>query len=74
MVARGPYGGLIRLGGEDHRFTARSSRTSASGRPTCRPAINTIEDETSNVNMIVLPSLLERQRREAHGASLLAVY
>jgi error-prone DNA polymerase len=34
----------------------------------------TIEDETGNVNVIVWPSLLERQRKEALGASLLAVY
>jgi error-prone DNA polymerase len=34
----------------------------------------TIEDETGNVNVIIWPSLLERQRREALGASLLAVY
>jgi error-prone DNA polymerase len=34
----------------------------------------TIEDETGNVNVIVWPSLLEKQRREALGASLLAVY
>lgn len=34
----------------------------------------TLEDETGNVNVIVWPSLLEKQRREALGASLLAVY
>jgi error-prone DNA polymerase len=34
----------------------------------------TIEDETGNINVIVWPSLLEKQRREALGASLLAVY
>jgi error-prone DNA polymerase len=34
----------------------------------------TIEDETGNVNVIIWPSLLERQRKEALGASLLAVY
>ena len=34
----------------------------------------TIEDETGNVNVIVWPSLLERQRKEVLGASLLAVY
>ncbi|CAB3794573.1 error-prone DNA polymerase [Paraburkholderia fynbosensis] len=34
----------------------------------------TLEDETGNVNVIVWPSLLERQRKEALGASLLAVY
>jgi error-prone DNA polymerase len=34
----------------------------------------TLEDETGNVNVIVWPSLLERQRREALGATLLAVY
>ncbi len=34
----------------------------------------TIEDETGNVNVIIWPSLLEKQRREALGASLLAVY
>jgi len=34
----------------------------------------TIEDETGNVNVIVWPSLLEKFRREALGAALLAVY
>jgi error-prone DNA polymerase len=34
----------------------------------------TIEDETGNVNVIVWPSLLEKQRREALGSTLLAVY
>ncbi|MGH8778184.1 error-prone DNA polymerase [Paraburkholderia sp.] len=34
----------------------------------------TIEDETGNVNVIIWPSLLERQRKETLGASLLAVY
>ncbi|MBB5498640.1 error-prone DNA polymerase [Paraburkholderia sp. MM5384-R2] len=34
----------------------------------------TLEDETGNVNVIVWPSLLEKQRQEALGASLLAVY
>jgi error-prone DNA polymerase len=34
----------------------------------------TIEDETGNVNVIVWPSLLEKQRKEALSASLLAVY
>ena len=34
----------------------------------------TIEDETGNVNVIVWPALLERQRKEVLGASLLAVY
>jgi error-prone DNA polymerase len=34
----------------------------------------TIEDETGNVNVIIWPSLLEKQRREALGAALLGVY
>ena len=34
----------------------------------------TLEDETGNVNVIVWPSLFETQRKEALGASLLAVY
>jgi error-prone DNA polymerase len=34
----------------------------------------TIEDETGNVNVIVWPSLVEKQRKEVLGASLLAVY
>jgi error-prone DNA polymerase len=34
----------------------------------------TLEDETGNVNVIVWPSLLDKQRKEALGASLLAVY
>jgi error-prone DNA polymerase len=34
----------------------------------------TIEDETGNVNVIIWPSLVERYRREALGATLLAVY
>lgn len=34
----------------------------------------TLEDETGNVNVIVWPSLLEKQRKEALGAALLAVY
>ncbi|CAB3723943.1 Error-prone DNA polymerase [Paraburkholderia phenoliruptrix] len=34
----------------------------------------TLEDETGQVNVIIWPSLLEKQRREALGASLLAVY
>jgi error-prone DNA polymerase len=34
----------------------------------------TLEDETGNVNVIVWPGLLEKQRQEALAASLLAVY
>jgi error-prone DNA polymerase len=34
----------------------------------------TIEDETGNVNVIVWPALVEKQRKEVLGASLLAVY
>jgi error-prone DNA polymerase len=34
----------------------------------------TLEDETGNVNVIVWQSVLERHRKEALGASLLAVY
>ena len=34
----------------------------------------TLEDETGNVNVIVWPGLLERQRKEVLSASLLAVY
>jgi error-prone DNA polymerase len=34
----------------------------------------TLEDETGNVNVIVWPGLLEKQRPEALGAALLAVY
>ena len=34
----------------------------------------TLEDETGNVNVIIWPSLLEKQRREALGAALLGVY
>jgi error-prone DNA polymerase len=34
----------------------------------------TLEDETGQVNLIVWPSLLEKQRREALGSSMLAVY
>ena len=34
----------------------------------------TLEDETGNVNVIVWPGLLEKQRKEVLGASLLAVY
>jgi error-prone DNA polymerase len=34
----------------------------------------TIEDETGNVNVIVWPGLLEKQRKEVLSASLLAVY
>lgn len=34
----------------------------------------TLEDETGNVNVIVWQSVLEKYRREALGASLLAVY
>jgi error-prone DNA polymerase len=34
----------------------------------------TLEDETGNVNVIVWPSLVERQRREVLGAPLLGVY
>jgi error-prone DNA polymerase len=34
----------------------------------------TLEDETGNVNVIIWPSLLEKQRKEALGAALLAVY
>jgi error-prone DNA polymerase len=34
----------------------------------------TIEDETGNVNVIIWPSLQRELRREALGASLLAVY
>ncbi|MFM0292222.1 error-prone DNA polymerase [Paraburkholderia sp. RL17-380-BIE-A] len=34
----------------------------------------TLEDETGNVNVIIWPSLFEKQRKEALSASLLAVY
>ncbi len=34
----------------------------------------TIEDESGQTNIIVWPVLLEKYRREALGASLLAVY
>lgn len=34
----------------------------------------TLEDETGNVNVIVWPALVERQRREVMGAQLLGVY
>jgi DNA polymerase III alpha subunit len=34
----------------------------------------TLEDETGKVNVIIWPSLLKKQRREALGSSLLAVY
>ncbi|CAB3795265.1 Error-prone DNA polymerase [Paraburkholderia ultramafica] len=34
----------------------------------------TLEDEIGNVNVIVWPSLLEKQRKETLGTSLLAVY
>jgi len=34
----------------------------------------TLEDETGSVNVIVWQSVLERQRREALGSSLLSVY
>ncbi len=34
----------------------------------------TLEDETGNVNVIVWPSLVEQQRKEVMGASLLGVY
>ncbi|KWU26347.1 error-prone DNA polymerase [Burkholderia cenocepacia] len=34
----------------------------------------TLEDETGNVNVIVWPSVLEKQRKEALGAALLGVY
>ncbi|MDR6420526.1 error-prone DNA polymerase [Paraburkholderia phenoliruptrix] len=34
----------------------------------------TLEDETGNVNVIIWPTLLEKQRKEALSASLLAVY
>ena len=34
----------------------------------------TLEDETGNVNVIIWPLLLEKYRREALGAALLAVY
>ncbi len=34
----------------------------------------TLEDETGNINVIVWPSLVEQQRREVLGASLLGVY
>lgn len=34
----------------------------------------TLEDETRNVNVIIWPSLLEKERKETLGAALLAVY
>ena len=34
----------------------------------------TLEDETGQVNVILWPSLLEKFRKEALGAQLLAVY
>ncbi|WP_408376341.1 hypothetical protein [Paraburkholderia sp. RL18-085-BIA-A] len=34
----------------------------------------TIEDESGQTNIILRPALLEKYRREALGASLLAVY
>jgi error-prone DNA polymerase len=35
--------------------------------------VATLQDETGNVNRIIWPSLLEKQRREALGPALLAV-
>jgi error-prone DNA polymerase len=34
----------------------------------------TLEDETGNVNVIVWPTLVDLQRKEVMGASLLGVY
>ncbi len=34
----------------------------------------TLEDETGNVNVIVWPSLVEQQRKEVLGATLLGIY
>jgi error-prone DNA polymerase len=34
----------------------------------------TLEDESGNVNVIVWPSVLEKYRKEALGATLIAVY
>jgi len=33
----------------------------------------TIEDETGNINVIIRPNVLEKQRKEVLGASLLCV-
>ena len=34
----------------------------------------TLEDEPGNVNVIIWPSLVEQQRKEVMGASLLGLY
>jgi error-prone DNA polymerase len=34
----------------------------------------TLEDETGNVKVVIWPSLVEQQRKEVMGASLLGVY
>jgi len=65
-LARFPNGRLARGGGI---VTTRQRPGTANG-----VMFLTLEDETGNVNVIVWPSLLEKQRKEALGAALLGVY
>ncbi|MEJ2769407.1 hypothetical protein IHE30_12970 [Mycetohabitans sp. B46] len=58
-----------RAAGARGLVTVRQRPSSANG-----VLFMTLEDETSHTNVIIWPSLLERQRKEALGASLLAVY
>jgi error-prone DNA polymerase len=65
-LARFPNGRLARGGGI---VTTRQRPGTANG-----VMFLTLEDETGNINVIVWPSLLEKQRKEALGAALLGVY
>ena len=73
----------------DHLQSAEQLATLRSGQLACacglvtvrqRPGtangvlFMTLEDETGTVNVILRPGLLEKFRKEAHGAALLAVY
>jgi error-prone DNA polymerase len=63
---RFPHGRLARAAGI---VTGRQRPGTASG-----VVFVTLEDETGNINVVVWNSLVEKQRRELLGSSLLGVY
>ncbi len=65
-LSKFPHGRLARAAGI---VTGRQRPDTASG-----VVFVTLEDETGNVNVVVWKDLIEKQRRELLGASLLGVY
>ena len=70
------------LAAADLALTAHRQLARAAGLVVCRQrpgtatgvVFVTLEDETGNINVVVYPALVERQRREVLGAKLLGVY